>query len=183
MKMEPLKSGDIRIWMDDDELHRWGLHPEALRTGAPSVRRAMHRLLAIARQRLEFRTEGDILVEALPLDGGCLFLFSAQSRWAATPPPQVYALEDAEALLTFAEQLPSIAVGSLPAASLYRQASGYTLILYAGFGAQTDCNRLLSEYGHRIGEGHTAASYIEEHAIPITIGNALHRLCAVYGSP
>lgn len=184
MKMEPLSSGDLRIWMTDEELCRWGLRLEDMQAGTAETDRAMRRLLSVARQRLPFHSNGSVLVEVLPLEGGCLFLFSSSGR--STLPislPQVYVLESAEAVLGFGQTLSASRRACLPPASLYRQGEAYVLILYAGLGTTIGCRRLLQEYGHRLGEGYATASYIEEHGTPITVGDALQRLCAAYGSP
>lgn len=184
MKMEPLDSGDLRIWMTDEELCRWGLCTEDMKAGTPQTSRAIRRLLGVARQRLAFPTHGSVLVEALPIEGGCLFLFSTPAR--LVPPivlPQVYVLDSAEAVLQFGETLCTLSDRELPPASLYRQGEAYLLILYDGLGVTGGCRRLLQEFGHRLGEGYAAASYIEEHGKPITVGDALQRLSAAYGSP
>lgn len=183
MKMEPLSSGDLRIWMTDEELCRWGLRLEDMKAGTAGTDRAMRRLLSVARQRLPFSSNGSVLVEAMPLEGGCLFLFSSPGRSAsAVSLPQLYVLDSAEAVLGLGETLSASRCDALPPASLYRQGDAYVLILYAGLGTTGGCCRLLQEFGRRMGEGYAAASYIEEHSQPITVGNALQRLCAVYGS-
>ncbi len=183
MKIESLDSGDLRIWMTDDELCRWGLRLDDMKAGTPETNRAIRRLFGVARQRRPFYSTGSVLVEALPLEGGCLFLFSTPHRPA--PPaalPQVYALDSAEAVLQFGERLSAKQQESLPPASLYRQGERYVLILYMGLGTAGSCRRLLQEFGYCTGEGYVAAAYIEEHSQPITVGDALQRLCAAYGS-
>lgn len=184
MKIEPLSSGDLRIWMTNDELCRWGLRLEEMKAGTPETTRAIRRLLGIARQRQLFFSHGSVLVEALPIDGGCLFLFSSPDHPAPTAAlPQVYTLDSAETVLQLGKRLSTKPQASLPRASLYRQGEKYVLILYAGLGTVSGCCRLLQEFGCRTSEGYVAAAYIEEHSQPITIGNALQRLCAAYGSP
>ncbi|MBQ7037978.1 MAG: adaptor protein MecA [Clostridia bacterium] len=183
MKIEPLNSGDLRIWMTDDELCRWGLRLDDMKAGKPETSRTIRRLLGIARQRQAFSGNGSVLVEALPLDGGCLFLFSSPDRFASIAAlPQVYTLDSAEAVLQFGERLSAKGQEYLPPASLYRQGEGYVLILYRGLGTAGGCRRLLQEFGRCTGEGYVAAAYVEEHSQPITVGNALQRLCAAYGS-
>ena len=183
MKIEPLSSGDLRIWMTDDELCRWGLRLDEMKAGTPGVNRAIRRLLGVARQRRPFYSNGSVLVEALALEGGCLFLFSAPDRPSEPAAlPQVYALDSAEAVLQFGERLSAKGQEYLPPASLYRQGEGYALILYRGLGMSGGCRRLLQEFGHCTGEGYVAAAYVEEHSQPITVGDALQRLCAAYGS-
>ena len=67
MKIEPLNSGDLRIWMTDDELCRWGLRLDDMKAGKPETSRTIRRMLGIARQRQAFSGNGSVLVEALPL--------------------------------------------------------------------------------------------------------------------
>ena len=183
MKIESLDSGDLRIWMTDEELCRWGLRLEEMKAGNPKTNRAIRRLLGVARQRQPFYSGGSVLVEALPLDGGCLFLFSTPDRFAPTAAlPQVYALDSAETVLQFGERLSEKQGECLPPASLYRQGDAYALIVYTAIGKADGCRRLLQEFGHCTGEGYVAAAYIEEHSQPITVGDALWRLSAAYGS-
>ena len=183
MKIEPLSSGDLRIWMTDEEQYRWGLCLKDMKVGTAGTERAIRRLLGVARQRLPFHSSGNVLVEALPLEGGCLFLLSSPDRLApAAKVPQIYALDSAEAVMQLGETLSVAKYNGLPPASLYRQGDAYVLILYAGLGNAGGCRRVLQEFGRRTGEGYAAASYIEEHSQPITVGNALQRLCAAYGS-
>ena len=113
-----------------------------------------------------------------------MFLFSAPDRLlSAAALPQIYTLDSAEAVLQLGEQLSVNREEGLPPASLYRQGEGYVLILYAGLETADGCRRLLQEFGHRAGEGYVAAAHVEEHSQPITVGNALQRLCAAYESP
>lgn len=183
MKMEPLSSGDLRIWMNNEELCRWGLHIADMKAGDPATDRALRRLLGLAKQRFLFYPSGTVTVEALPFDGGCLFLFSGHHRAAAVMLPQVYTLESADALLSFAKTLSAEDVGRLPYASLYREGERYVLIVYAGLGAPNNIRRLLGEFGTPAGEGYATASYVEEHLQAVTVGDALHRLCRAYECP
>ena len=183
MKMEPLNSGELRIWMTSNELARWGLNTDTMQVGEPSTDRALRRLLAVARQRMVF-PEGTVTVEALPLEGGCLFLFSGcrQKFWAVAP--RVYRLETAEDLLQFAQTLHAAHKSTvLPCASLYRQKQGYLLIVYAGFGPIRRVCRFAEEFGTFVGEGEAVAALIEEHTAAVTVGDALNRLCEAYESP
>ena len=183
MKMEPLSSGDLRIWMTHQDLCRWGLHIDSMKAGTPQISRAIRRLLGVARQRFAFPAHGSVLVEALPIEGGCLFLFSTPVR--SLPPitlPQLYVLDSAEAVLQFGETLSTCPSCELPPASLYRQGDVYVMIVYDGASTTGGFERLLQEFGRRFGEGFAAASYIEEHGHPITVGDALQRLLAAYGS-
>ncbi len=183
MKMEPLNSGELRIWMTNGELERWGLNTENMQAGEPSTDRALRRLLAVARQRMTFSSDGIVTVEALPLEGGCLFLFSGCRRKVVTTAPQIYRIDTADTLLQFAQTLAQTnRYAPYPCTSLYRQNDQYFLIVYAGLGPTRRVCRIAEEYGTRIGEGETTAAMIEEHASLITVGDALNRLCEAYGS-
>ncbi len=180
MKMEPLNSGDLRVWMTNAELRRWGLEMEHMQDGSPTTERALIRLWRIARSRMPCAVGGRVTVEALPLSGGYLFLFSCTA--ADTAQAQVFSLDSAEAVLQLGDALAAQPQSALPFASLYRQDAQYLLIVYAGFGTARRCCRLLEEYGECIGEGDTAVATVEEHATAVTVGDALHRLCAACGS-
>ena len=183
MKIELLNSGDLRIWMNDEELCRWGLPIDSMQVGTPQTNRAIRRLLGVARQRFVFPVGRSVLVEALPVEGGCLFLFSTPARsLPVIALPQVYILDSAETVLRFGETLSTLPDRDLPPTSLYRQGEEYVLILYDGLGKTGDFQCLLQEFAYRLGEGFGVVSYIEEHSHPITIGDALQRLSAAYGS-
>ena len=184
MKMEPLGSGDLRIWMTDTELSRWGLSLDDMRQGTPTADRAVRRLLGVARQRLVFHADGQIQVEVLPISDGCVFLFTADRPRppATTALPQIYHIASAEELLQLGQVLAATPGASLPAASLYRSGEGYYLIVYAGLGPITGYRRLLHEFGTCVGEGHAAASFIAEHTEAVTVGEALYQLLTAYGS-
>ena len=154
-----------------------------MQAGEPSTDRALRRLLAVARQRMTFSSNGVVTVEALPLDGGCLFLFSGCCQKAVAAAPQIYRIDSADSLLQFAQTLARInRYTPYPCASLYRQKNRYFLIIYTGLGSARCVCRVAEEYGTWYGEGETAAAMIEEHTVPITVGDALNRLCEAYGS-
>ena len=171
MKIEPLHSGNLRIWMTDDDCRRWGLWD--LR--APETPRVLRRLLEVARQRVPFQTSGRICLEMLPLDGGCLLLVRAQERPFPSALPQVYAMDSADALLQLGEALAAKG-GSLPPASLYDLEGQYVLVVFSG---ETPS---LCDWGVLRGTGYAAVAYVEEYGRPITVGDALHRLSAAYES-
>ncbi|MBR2339023.1 MAG: hypothetical protein IKA63_06115 [Clostridia bacterium] len=181
MKIEPLKSGCFKIWMTENDMQRWGLRFDDMSADHRATRTAVMRLLAIVKQRTDLHADG-MTVEAVPVEGGCLLLFTPHGRRPLfrMPQPQIYALHTADDLLQLGEGLS--ADDALPAASLYSWGDEYRLILYAGVGGTRGSHLPLAECAEKVGEGTASAAFIEEHGQPITVGNALHRLCAARGS-
>lgn len=184
MKIEPLDSGDLHIWMTDDELCRFGLCLEDIRAGTPTANRALRRLLSLARQRIPFPSAARIAVQVIPLNGGCVFVFIAPvTPFSHTQGPFLYVFDTPEMLLQFAEALATLPQNTMPWASLYRRGQEYVLIVYASDERSGCCESLLNEFAVPLGEGYTVAAYVEEHATVMTMGDALIRLRAVYESP
>ena len=182
MKIEPLKSGCFKIWMTEDDMRQWGLRFDEMNADHRATRAAVAKLLAVAGQRTDIRADG-MTVEAIPVEDGCLLLFTPHRRQPLVrmPQPRIYTLRTADDLLQLGAGLP--ADDSLPAASLYGWGEEYRLILYAGMGSPRSGRLRLSEFAEKVGEGAAFAAFVEEHGRPITVGNALHRLCAAHGSP
>lgn len=184
MKMEPLKSGVLKIWMSDDELRRWGLTFEALEAHTEPAYRALIKWLDIAEERFDFTVHGSAKVEVIPLAGGCLFLVAPEAEKVTHTVcvPQIYAVANENELLRLGENLASVDAEGLPLASLYGWKQEYRLITYMGRRKQTGVRRVLSEFAELVEEGTGAAAFLEEHGTPIIRGIALHRLREVYES-
>ena len=184
MKIEPQDSGDLHIWMTDDELCRFGLCLEDIRAGTPTANRAIRRLLKLARQRIPFPSAGRISVEVMPFHGGCVFAFIAPVLpLTKTDKPILYTFDAAETLLQFAEALATLPSTAMPWASLYRRGEEYVLIVFADGRPSSHCYALFKEFATPLGEGYPVAAYIEEYATVLAVGDALIRLRAVYESP
>ena len=182
MKIESLISGDLRIWMTDRDLDRWGLCLDDLQTASRSADRTVRRLLGVARQRIPFCSSGTVTVEILPVEGGLVFVFSAPPCVPLPPVPRVYTLATADDVLQLGEALSGFADNRPPYASLYRQGDGYLLIVYPGMGEGGGYRRVIGEFGTPFGEGAAAVARVEEYAHPIVLGDALHRLITAHGS-
>ncbi len=183
MKIEPLNSGALKIWMSEEELQRWGLSFESLGTDKVRTHRALIKLLGIAKQRLVDCPEEEMRVEVIALHSGCLFLITPEKD-SLQPicTPKIYAIADAEELLRLGENLAANHAGELPLSSLYGWDKEYRLIVYGASRQQSDEWRILSEFAQCVAEGNSAAAFLEEHGVPIIQGTALHRLCATYES-
>lgn len=176
MKMESLRDGALKIWMSDDEMRRWGLRFEQLSARDRATGAAVTKLLQVARGRAVLPEAGRILVEAVPFDGGCLWLFtpSHQRLFGRMPHAKGFALQTADDVLLLGKRL---RYGTpLPTASLYQWGDQYRLVVYPGFGTWRHVCRQLAEFAEPIGEGAGMAAFVEEYGRPIAVGNALTRL-------
>ena len=178
MKMEPLSSGRLKIWMTESDMHYWGLVFDRMDARDIATRRAVLRLISIARQRLFLPLRDELTIEALPLRDGCLLLLTP-TRSFLPKTPSVYAIHHANDLLQLGDTLARLSPRAFPAASLFGWKNEYRLILYpdATIRLRED---LLGEFAEPIPVGH---AYIEEHGTPLIIGTALQRLLTVHGSP
>ncbi len=183
MKIEPLSSGALKIWMSEEELQRWGLSFETLGTDKVRTHRALIKLLGIAKQRLVACPEEEMRVEIMALHSGYLFLIIPEKdSWSPVCNPKIYAIADAEQLLRLGENLAANHAGELPLSSLYEWNKEYRLIVYSASRKRSREWRILSEFAQCVAEGNGAAAFLEEHGVPIIQGTALHRLCATYES-
>ena len=172
MKMEPLRSGSLKIWMTHTDMRHWGLQFEQMSADDPATRQALLRLIAVAEDRAELPPNGDITVEALPIDGGCLLLLTPRQRLRAAE-PLVCAVQSADELL----RLRDIWQPPFPSSSLFGWEAGYRLIVYPDTALTVKQRRLLREFTETIATGRLAAAYTEEHGKPLVIGYALQALC------
>lgn len=178
MKMEPLRGGSLKIWMTHTDMQHWGLRFDRMDAHDEATRRAVLRLITVAKERLAFGAVGELTVEALPIDGGCLLLLTPLD---AAPlfrrsEPVIYTIRSADDLLRFGHGLCRLPASTLPYSSLFGWERGYRLIVYPDATAGTACRRLLSEFTETTAKGQAAAAYTEEHGKPLLIGDALQRL-------
>lgn len=186
MKMEPLKSGRLKIWMTQSDMQRFGLSFETMNTHDAATRHAVLRLLSIAKQRHAFFACDGLTVEALPISEGCVLLLTPEGRRRTCMPakPTVYTIRSADDLLRFGDSLSRVPKSKLPTASLFGWEQEYRLILYTDTDAATaePCNRLLTEFAEPIADSYSAAAYTEEHGRALAVGNALEQLITARGS-
>ncbi len=179
MKLEPLNSGCLKIWLSHTDMHRWGLQFDRMHAQDSATRRTILKLIAVARERGMFGTHVGLTVEALPIDEGCLLLITPHTAPPLpTPEPTVYTVADADALLHLGKALHTIPEQQLPTASLYRWNQEYRLIVYTGTEPAHPYHQLLGEFADRLADGCAAAAYTEEHGERLLVGNAFHTLKA-----
>lgn len=182
MKLDLLHNGSLKILLTEQELNAFGLTFDDLDYANQSTRAALHCLLDAAQQETGFEGGDNLLVEALPVDGGCLLLVTPSGpkrhvRTKRAAGPYVYEFSTAEAVLALAHSLGRSAPEP-PSSSLYQFGDGYRLVVYPGTSATPRLTSLLSEFAYSAGEGDSAAAYTAEHGRVISVGDALSRLCA-----
>lgn len=176
MHMEVSAEGSLTIALTDAELAGYGLDFASLDYREEATRTAIRALLKTAERLTGFRAEGELLIEALPYDGGCLLLITPNGgqprmRVRRTAEPVVYAVPDVDALMQLAAGLPPDAAD---ASSLYRFGDRYRLVLYGG-----GDYAVLRECATRVGEGAGCVAYTAEHGDALCIGDALTRMQAL----
>ncbi len=190
MKMELLENGCLKIVLSNDELEEMGLTFERLDYRNMETQRTIQRLLQIARQETGFHHSGDLTVEAIPLEDGCLLLLTPtfarrRVRMKKAVGPYIYRVEDIDGLFRLAENWKRMdarlqAAGpsdwTTAGSSLYHMEDAYGLVLYPATPLTREANALLREFAQPAGEGDAAAAYTAEHGIPLAIGDALPRL-------
>jgi negative regulator of genetic competence, sporulation and motility len=182
VRMELTDNGCLKILLSEEDLEGLGLTFERLDYDDPATRDAMKLLLAAAQRETGFDPSGGLIVEALPVDKGCLLLFTPASgkrkvRMKRAVGPYIYELDDADQLLSMARSIGRRAA-PITGSSLYRFGGGYRLILYPSDPLPRGMGNLLLEFARAAGEGDAAAAYTAEHGQPIAVGDALSRLCS-----
>lgn len=179
MQIDLSDSGCLTLLLSDEELAALGLSFEELDYDNPQTRRMLHSLLQLARQETGCPLNGTLVVEALPLEGGCLLLVTPEE----TPlldehtAPAVFWIADVDALLQLAAAWPHTAHPFGASSSLYRLATdddAFLLVLYGGEEAEA-----LYECAEPVADGLAAAAWAAEHGDALFIGDALphlHRL-------
>lgn len=183
MKIESLGCGRLKIWMSERDMNRWGLRFERMDAQDTATRAAITKMLTVARQRDYPSAAEDLTVEAVPVEGGCVFLFTPRRPRPLfrMPPVQIYTISSADTLLRLGDALRR--QSPLPLSSLYRMGEEYRLLVYPALFPSALDRRLLAEYTDWAGEGAAAAAWVEEHGTPVAVGNALSALCQALGSP
>ena len=166
-------NGCLTLLLSDEELSGLGLSFEELDYQSPKTRRMLHTLLQLARRETGYAPEGALLIEALPLEGGCLLLVTPEGSHPLpeAEAPVVFFVADGDALLQIAAAWPAGPHPLGEGSSLYRGEEGFWLILYGGAGSPA-----LFECAEELADGEGAAAFAAEHGTPLFIGDALPRL-------
>lgn len=173
MRIDLSESGCLTLVLSDEELAALDLSFDELDYQCPKTRRMLRSLLQLAQRELGFLPEGALLIEALPLDGGCLLLVSPDE--GSLPPehdgPAVFFVAEENALLQIAAAVHEDAHPLGESSSLYRGEDGFWLVVYGERVAP-----IIYECAAASLNGAAAAAFAAEHGVPIFIGDALPRL-------
>lgn len=185
MQFHITENGALRVQISDAELAQMGLSFETLDHASAATRIALDTVLLSAEAQTGFVPTQPLLIEAVPVEDGCLLLFTPdrvrpQLKLRRTAPTGVWRFDDTDALLGFQAALRPFAASlkrrqPLCAASLYQQENAYRLIVYAPSMLPRGVVPTLSEFAEHIGTGTTAAA-TEEHGTPICLRDALLKL-------
>lgn len=188
MKMELLDNGCLKIVLSNEELEGLGLSFAQLDYRNAETREVIQQLLLTARQEIGFHPSGEMTVEAVPLEGGCLLLVTPVSRrrirMRKMVGPYIYRVGDVEGLFRLAENWDRLQKREeTPAgSSLYRLDDGYGLVLYPAAPLSPEELVMLEEFARPAGEGDAAAAFTAEHGRPLAVGDALSRLSRAWQS-
>ena len=199
MRMEPMENGCLKIWLDAGDLQALGLQFEDMDYRESATREAIAKLLQTAQDQTGFQMTDSLLVEALPLDEGCLLLLTPggaldntgagrrRLRMVRAGGPLVYSLAEVDQLFQLEQGWrrfrcrgrsgPSFRE---PATSLFRFGDQYRLVVYPSFLIPKGMRSMLSEFGTLVGEGDAAAAYTAEHGQALAIGDAIDRLAGLH---
>lgn len=186
MQFDMTDSGALRVLLSDGELGRMGLTFANLDGASPLTHSALKTVLLSAEAQAGFDISAPMCIEAIPVEGGCLLLFTPEHRdttrfWRrAGAPAAVWRFDGADALLSFGQALTPLTAwikrrASLCAASLYGAGETYWLILHAPSLLPRGLLPILSEFSERVG-GQAAAMHVAEHQSAICLRDALLRL-------
>lgn len=174
MQIDLSESGCLTLLLSDDELAALGFSFEELDDQSPKTHRLLRALLQLARNETGYLPPGALLVEALPLDGGCLLLVtpdSARPQPVAHAAPTAFFVKQEDALLQIAAAWPDAVHPLGEGSSLYRAENGFWLILYGDATAS-----VLYECAEPVADGAATVAWVAEHAVPVFIADALPRL-------
>lgn len=192
MQFDITDSGALKVLLSDNELGRMGLTFADLDGSSSVTQTALKTVLLSAEAQAGFDISDPMYIEAIPVDGGCLLLFTPDrcekqrfSRRSALP-AAVWRFDGADALLSFGRAIAPFAEwirrrAALCAASLYRQEERYLLVLYAPSLLPRGLLPVLAEFAGRAG-GEKAAAHIAEHGTAVCLQDALIRLTAAGSS-
>lgn len=166
VKVEPISNGNLRIWLSEEEMSK----------SEQDIGPHLRQILQAAQTRLRHFGK-HILVEHIPVAGGCVVLISAR-RNPQDSGVSVHRIGDVGALFRLAEQWAAcLPDGQINAhTSLYETDEGYALAVYPAPRLSRQQAALLREFGTPIGRGEVAVAVAAERGRLLLAGDALGKL-------
>ena len=181
MTIKKLSPDKVRITLSHEELAAYEIDWDHLGPDDEPTRELLLQLLDSAWQTAGFRPdEGQIYIEALPTENGCVLILSkahASDTLESICTPVIFRFEHAEDLLAGARQLFQLYSHRIFRSSLYQCAGGCLLLIRPLDQTSQESVMLLAEYGTLAARGELAAAVIQEHCPALIEENALERLC------
>ena len=181
MTIKKLSPDTVRITLSHEELAAYEIDWDHLGPDDEPTRELLLQLLDSAWQTAGFRPdEGQIYIEALPTENGCVLILSkahASDTLESICTPVIFRFEHAEDLLAGARQLFQLYSHRIFRSSLYQCAGGCLLLIRPLDQTSQESVMLLAEYGTMAARGELAAAVIQEHCPALIEENALERLC------
>ena len=178
MQVRHLTNGAVRILLTDRELRRFCADFFALRENDPKTAVVLRRILKTACPETLSETGQRLLVEAAPIDGGCLLLITPKRREEGILCLRVPSAAALKRLLSAAERL--LQNGTQNAA-VYRLGEQYYLLLY-GAPFPAFAVAALCEFAVDTRADRQTVARILEYGTPLPVGgDCTHFTAPEYG--
>ena len=161
-------TGALRVQVSDEELSAFGVRFGGMNADDPTTRRLLRLVLRDAAAMIGFRAPHGVKVEALPLEGGCLLLFTPKDGAISLvgAPAEVWRFMGTDALLAW-RRAGRVFWKKQPAAAMYRRQEAFFLILFAPALIPAGLRTLIAEFAEQVGVGDAAVAAVAEHGQPI----------------
>lgn len=181
MTIKKLSPDKVSITLSHEELAAYDIDWDSLGPDDEPTRELLLQLLDSAWQTAGFcPEEGQIYIEALPTEAGCVLILS-KAREADTLEsictPVIFRFDRMEDLLAGAQQLFRLYSHRIFKSALYQCAGGCLLLIRPLDQTSQESVMLLAEYGTLAARGEMAAAVIREHCPALIEENALEQLC------
>ena len=181
MTIKKLSPDKVRITLTQEELAAYEIDWDAVGPEDEPTRELLLQLLDCAWQSAGFcPDEGQVYIEALPTDSGCVIILSkarSTDTLESICSPVIFRFDRAEDLLDGAQQLFGHYSHRIFRSALYQSGNSFLLMIRPLDQTSRESVLLLSEYGTLAAQGELAAAVIREHAKPLMEENALEQLC------
>lgn len=174
MQIKTLSNGAVRILLTDRELAHFHADFSAMRENDPKTAATLRRILKAAYPAALLTVGQHLLVEAAPIDGGCLLLITPKD--AREDGVLCLCAKDGTALSQLIAAAHRV-LGDHAGAAVYRFHERYYLLLY-GAPFPAAAVSMLSEFA--VGErfDRLKAARVLEYGTPLVIGGTLSSLTA-----